>query len=551
MLTRVIGRSKRADIVIKDPRISREHCRISRQRSGGFKLEDLDSRNGIFFRGRRVRRARLTVGDVFRVGDTRLIVDADGVHPATTSNDARKTPTRSGRASSRSVTSRGRGGRRRTLRSEGAGRRARRRPARARRVRWLTQLCRTWLIALRERRRAWRIASPQAEKGVASVVSPEASTSLPAATSFFTRGAALLFFPTIIFSGVLLLWLAGISPTKVGTSRERLDSTDTVETPAVWIELGSPPTERAASPDPVRTSRSSPASGWAHLLPESSFSDPATPTPRTSAPSPSLPVGRGDLPETQPARPQLEHVSPAESPRESDSSRLEASAHPSSRTGLGPVAGPIVTREERAAYARSLAAEVRVCLGRYHVPAYSLVPVRLLMKRMAWLENETVVVELLALKQDSEALAKRLARRIKTVEGRDEIVIGGKPVKKREQGLKRELVEILRGQLETVLAMRQCFLDSLTGFESEVAVQRLLLHLLEHRDRDFLARELAALEARPSIHLVPVLIAALDDARFGARGAIRDTLRTLTSKNLGTNADAWRHWWREHRKELL
>jgi hypothetical protein len=64
----VLGRDSECDESLEGGRVSRKHARLSR--SGPLWLvSDLDSKNGLFVNGRRVRSVVLEVGDVLRVGD--------------------------------------------------------------------------------------------------------------------------------------------------------------------------------------------------------------------------------------------------------------------------------------------------------------------------------------------------------------------------------------------------------------------------------------------------------------------------------------------------
>ncbi len=67
----VIGRDKEADIVVKDPLVSRQHVVIV-YHDGKYVLKDLDSTNGTQLKGANVKQADLRHGDKFRVGDTTL-----------------------------------------------------------------------------------------------------------------------------------------------------------------------------------------------------------------------------------------------------------------------------------------------------------------------------------------------------------------------------------------------------------------------------------------------------------------------------------------------
>jgi type II secretory pathway predicted ATPase ExeA len=63
----VIGRTSDNDLQIDSTYISRHHAQVVTSMDGSL-IEDLNSTNGIFVRGRRVRRHRLAEGDVVRIG---------------------------------------------------------------------------------------------------------------------------------------------------------------------------------------------------------------------------------------------------------------------------------------------------------------------------------------------------------------------------------------------------------------------------------------------------------------------------------------------------
>jgi hypothetical protein len=71
----VLGRMSDCDIVLADPRASRQHAEI--QPAGhGFVLSDLGSMNGTVVNGTPVREHQLTDGDEIRVGSTVLHFEA-------------------------------------------------------------------------------------------------------------------------------------------------------------------------------------------------------------------------------------------------------------------------------------------------------------------------------------------------------------------------------------------------------------------------------------------------------------------------------------------
>ena len=68
----VIGRGRRADIVLAEPTISREHAAIG-WNSDGWYVEDLGSTNGSFANGNRFERHQLKEGDEIVMG--RLVIE--------------------------------------------------------------------------------------------------------------------------------------------------------------------------------------------------------------------------------------------------------------------------------------------------------------------------------------------------------------------------------------------------------------------------------------------------------------------------------------------
>jgi hypothetical protein len=68
-----IGRGKTCDFVIDSNRVSREHCRISRE-GNEFALEDLNSSNGTFFgpNKEKISRRKIKDGDEFTLGTEKI-----------------------------------------------------------------------------------------------------------------------------------------------------------------------------------------------------------------------------------------------------------------------------------------------------------------------------------------------------------------------------------------------------------------------------------------------------------------------------------------------
>lgn len=77
-----VGRDGRNDIVITDERCSRRHC-VFRKSRGHWYVCDLDSINGTYVNGNRIRRnQKLRPGDRIRVASQKLMYAATVVDPS-------------------------------------------------------------------------------------------------------------------------------------------------------------------------------------------------------------------------------------------------------------------------------------------------------------------------------------------------------------------------------------------------------------------------------------------------------------------------------------
>ncbi len=77
-----IGRDINNEIVINDPEVSRNHCRLTRG-AGGYILEDLGSTNGTFINGQRLTGSRpLASSDMIGMGETVTLGYESSLTPA-------------------------------------------------------------------------------------------------------------------------------------------------------------------------------------------------------------------------------------------------------------------------------------------------------------------------------------------------------------------------------------------------------------------------------------------------------------------------------------
>jgi len=77
-----IGRSSKCDIVLDDPKMSGVHCRIDLEPNGKVMIKDLDSSNGTWLSTSKIIHHNFKLGDIIRIGQTYLQIDASELTPA-------------------------------------------------------------------------------------------------------------------------------------------------------------------------------------------------------------------------------------------------------------------------------------------------------------------------------------------------------------------------------------------------------------------------------------------------------------------------------------
>lgn len=86
----IIGRHESCALRLEDPKVSREHARVSRNREG-VGVVDLTSANGTYVNGERVTSAGLLNGDRLRVGTTEIVIHESEYEPALNTLHAQST----------------------------------------------------------------------------------------------------------------------------------------------------------------------------------------------------------------------------------------------------------------------------------------------------------------------------------------------------------------------------------------------------------------------------------------------------------------------------
>ncbi len=70
----VIGRSKRSDIVVNFPTVSRSHAVLTRYDDGSWSIADADSKDGVFVNKKRIRIRALQPEDVISIGGVEMVL---------------------------------------------------------------------------------------------------------------------------------------------------------------------------------------------------------------------------------------------------------------------------------------------------------------------------------------------------------------------------------------------------------------------------------------------------------------------------------------------
>ncbi len=90
-LPAVMGRDEGADVQLTDPWISHRHFEID-QIGDVLVVRDLDSKNGVFMHGHRVRESQVLAGELLTVGRTEIIVRYPGTAQAAMETEVSKPP---------------------------------------------------------------------------------------------------------------------------------------------------------------------------------------------------------------------------------------------------------------------------------------------------------------------------------------------------------------------------------------------------------------------------------------------------------------------------
>lgn len=82
----VVGRRHSCDLCIPLTSVSRRHCQLNHD-DGILKIRDLDSRNGTYLNGKRIKEAVIQAGNSIKIGPLTFVLQIDG-QPQTIAGDS-------------------------------------------------------------------------------------------------------------------------------------------------------------------------------------------------------------------------------------------------------------------------------------------------------------------------------------------------------------------------------------------------------------------------------------------------------------------------------
>lgn len=80
----IVGRSEQhANVVVKDNRLSRAHCRFEPREDASWAVVDMESQNGTFLNGRRIKESLVKPGDIITIGACDMVFEGTGAGAST------------------------------------------------------------------------------------------------------------------------------------------------------------------------------------------------------------------------------------------------------------------------------------------------------------------------------------------------------------------------------------------------------------------------------------------------------------------------------------
>jgi pSer/pThr/pTyr-binding forkhead associated (FHA) protein len=87
----ILGRSRECDCKLDDDKISSKHCSIECTKDGKIIFTDLDSTNGSFLNGLKIKTHQMVIGDIIKIGNINISIDNSKLSSAETTQLTKKT----------------------------------------------------------------------------------------------------------------------------------------------------------------------------------------------------------------------------------------------------------------------------------------------------------------------------------------------------------------------------------------------------------------------------------------------------------------------------
>ena len=492
----LIGRSRRCDLKIESPLVSRRHCRLE-PRDSGFFLRDLGSQNGTWIDGERIDHAFLQAGDRFVAGDVVLRITPEGSLAA----EGQENP--------------------RTIKN----------PPR-----------------LSEQGPALAMVLLPLFAGVIAMIAwggPEEPTPTPVARSESSTP-----------SGPATPPPETIAATPAPIANDPVAARPAPVTPAAPV----PPVEEATPVTPEYTLEELLAIAEdcdrAVAEREAEMADLLAPAPSApieeeiqppslaeawegiagSAPEPVIASASAPLGESTASR-----VDP---PRRSNGTAVaEANI-------VSPVEGPLLPESARRDLAEAIVEEGLALVDRYHVRDVSYVPLLPLIDRLRDLDGAPAAEGLLTLREKTHEHLSTVYRRVLKLEREarkadrdlDRKPRGGSA--EREDELVLRLAEMVKEHLETLVLIRDRIEHALLAEGRPLFLTRAVEVSIAIEEERLFAKATAACVEFECWDAVPALLDGVGSSEPKIRKLSRATLEELSGEKPGTSERAWREWWR-------
>ncbi|HIA27334.1 MAG TPA: FHA domain-containing protein [Planctomycetes bacterium] len=488
---RTIGRSRDCDLVIRTSRISRVHCRVTAHR-GSWLVRDLDSRNGLWVGGERVASALLKAGDRFVVGDHSVRLGSEGELHLEGPSDPRLVPI--GEKIAREV------------------------PA----VGLLALPLGIVLVLLI----FWQ------EEPSSPGILPETATLQPPMARWQPSDGPEVTSPP--------------APSSFSTSTGRQYTIEELLAIAEQVEI-----DRSRRPDVDRSQRVAPPleEMWNEVTGEGEvIADPGREAP---------PVEEGTrLPVSpEPSKILAETIAVEEVAAEVPERKgRRGRPGPTSRPGTGLILRPEGTRVPRSTGASLLVItqEGEAIVERYHEPGATVDQLLPIFDELIDHGNAAAADAFLAIRSRALDHVGRLASRVRILTRKYSPYIADlsrlSDAKRREVELGMRLLEMLRGQLQELVEVRDAIEARILDGNYPAFLSRAIEVAFEEKNTDLTDKAIEALRRDRCLEALPALIAHASHPSAKRRKQINDVLKEVTGEHYNNRME-WQQWWQDSRKD--